>query len=70
MLKIIIWEDYFEHFLIYLHLKYFGEVQEWLIWHAWKACVRESVPWVRIPLSPQLVLFYNDLQIWRTAYAR
>src|ERR1700722_16007758 len=20
--------------------------------HAWKACVRESVPWVRIPLSP------------------
>ena len=20
--------------------------------HAWKACVRESVPWVRIPLPP------------------
>ena len=25
---------------------------EWLKAHAWKACVRESVPWVRIPLSP------------------
>jgi hypothetical protein len=30
-----------------------GEVQEWLNWHAWKACVRESVPWVRIPPSPR-----------------
>ena len=25
---------------------------EWLKAHAWKACVRETVPWVRIPLSP------------------
>ena len=25
---------------------------EWLKAHAWKACVRESVPWVRIPLPP------------------
>ena len=24
--------------------------------HAWKACVRESVPWVRIPLPPPVVL--------------
>lgn len=23
--------------------------------HAWSACVRESVPWVQIPLSPLLV---------------
>ena len=30
--------------------------------HAWKACVRESVPWVRIPLPPP---FQN-----RTANAR
>ena len=29
-----------------------GEVAEWLKAHAWKACVRESVPWVRIPPSP------------------
>jgi hypothetical protein len=25
---------------------------EWLKAHAWKACIRESVSWVRIPLSP------------------
>jgi hypothetical protein len=29
-----------------------GEMAERLKAHAWKACVRESVPWVRIPLSP------------------
>ena len=27
-------------------------MQEWLNWHAWKACVPARVPWVRIPLSP------------------
>ncbi len=36
-----------------------GEVTEWLKEHAWKACVLEKVPRVRIPLSP-LGLF-NDL---------
>ena len=25
---------------------------EWLKAHAWKACIRETVPWVRIPLPP------------------
>ncbi len=30
-----------------------GEVTEWLKVHAWNACVRETVPWVRIPPSPQ-----------------
>src|ERR1700741_2640002 len=30
----------------------YGEMAEWLKAHAWKACVRETVPWVRIPLSP------------------
>src|SRR5207248_10370578 len=25
---------------------------EWLKAHAWKACIRETVSWVRIPLSP------------------
>ena len=29
-----------------------GEMAERLKAHAWKACVRETVPWVRIPLSP------------------
>lgn len=31
-----------------------GQVAEWSIAHAWKACVRESVPRVRIPLCPPL----------------
>ena len=30
---------------------------EWLKAHAWKACVRETVPWVRIPLSPPRLAF-------------
>ena len=29
-----------------------GEVAEWLKAHAWKACIRETVSWVRIPPSP------------------
>ena len=29
-----------------------GEVTEWLKEHAWKACVGETLPWVRIPPSP------------------
>jgi hypothetical protein len=33
---------------------------EWLKAHAWKACVRETVPWVRIPLSPPPRLTEND----------
>ena len=32
-----------------------GEVSEWLKEHAWKACVRVSVPRVRIPPSPFLL---------------
>ena len=31
-----------------------GEVAEWLKAHAWKACKRETVSRVRIPLSPPL----------------
>src|SRR3954454_8855061 len=34
--------------LIPLH----GEMSEWLKEHAWKACVGETLPRVRIPLSP------------------
>src|SRR3982750_3030940 len=33
-------------------LPHSGEVQEWLNWQHWKCCVRETVPWVRIPPSP------------------
>ena len=29
-----------------------GQVSEWLKEHAWKACVRLGVPWVRIPPCP------------------
>ena len=30
----------------------FGEMAEWPIVQHWKCCVRETVPGVRIPLSP------------------
>ena len=33
-----------------------GELSEWLKEHAWKACVRETVPRVRISHSPPLFL--------------
>ena len=31
---------------------YYGEVLEWPIRHAWRACVAVRLPWVRIPPSP------------------
>src|SRR5580698_6295277 len=44
-----------------------GEMAERLKAHAWKACVRESVPWVRIPLSPPYIPIQplNWLEIYR-----
>ena len=39
-----------------------GEMAEWLKAHAWKACVRETVPWVRIPLSPPVSWHDNKLR--------
>jgi hypothetical protein len=33
-----------------------GQVAEWFKAHAWNACVRESVPRVRIPLCPPLFI--------------
>jgi hypothetical protein len=33
-----------------------GEMAEWLKAHAWKACLGETLTWVRIPLSPPLLL--------------
>src|SRR5438105_14904380 len=34
-----------------------GEMAEWLKAHAWKACLGETLTWVRIPLSPPDFLF-------------
>src|SRR5437763_662016 len=34
-----------------------GGMAEWLKAHAWKACIRETVSWVRIPLPPPANLF-------------
>ncbi len=43
---------------IYISLRpdFLGELSEWLKEHAWKACVPERVPRVRIPHSPQKVI--------------
>ena len=38
----------------------FGEMSEWLKEHAWKACKREIVSWVRIPLPP--IFSFNNLK--------
>ena len=35
-------------------------MSEWLKEHAWKACVGETLPRVRIPLSPPINLFYRN----------
>ena len=40
-----------------------GEVAEWLKAHAWKACMRVTVSWVRIPLSPPPSLGFCRLPI-------
>ena len=37
-----------------------GEMTERLKVHAWKACVGETLPRVRIPLSPPTNLFYRS----------
>ena len=37
-----------------------GEVQERLNWQHWKCCVRETVPWVRIPPSPPVRFWILD----------
>ena len=45
-----------------------GEMSEWLKEHAWKACVRETVPRVRIPFSPPAFAHAHspkrELSIW------
>src|SRR4030095_13543913 len=56
----------------------YGEMSEWLKEHAWKACVGETLPWVRIPLSPPSasarvagrILIDADVRIERAALIR
>src|SRR5262245_45788184 len=39
-------------------------MSEWLKEHAWKACVGETLPWVRIPLSPpNLSPYFQDVAV-------
>ena len=38
-----------------------GEVTEWPIVHPWKGCVLETVPRVRIPPSPPLIVDFRGL---------
>ena len=40
-----------------------GGVAEWLKAHAWKACIQETVSWVRIPSPPPFFLkvIYIDI---------
>src|ERR1039458_4599122 len=45
-----------------------GEMAEWLKAHAWKACLGETLTWVRIPLSPPLILLI--LKIVNSSFGR
>ena len=42
-----------------------GEMAEWLKAHAWKACKRETVSRVRIPLSPPLIIHIQLKRVLR-----
>src|SRR6476619_8671554 len=43
-----------------------GEMAEWLKAHAWKACLGETLTWVRIPLSPPVLIAFIDLSAIHT----
>ena len=47
-----------------MNMFFIGEVAEWLKAHAWKACKRETVSRVRIPLSPPFLKIVAQLQIY------
>src|SRR6185437_1450187 len=47
-----------------------GEMAEWLKAHAWKACIRETVSWVRIPLSPPSFYPHKHWLLLKIACAR
>ena len=40
-------------------------MSEWLKEHAWKACVGETLPWVRIPLSPPYLCYFVRQELYR-----
>jgi hypothetical protein len=49
-------------------------MSEWLKEHAWKACVGETLPWVRIPLSPPTsstkhIGYVRDFTAYRDVFA-
>src|SRR6516164_9908408 len=46
-----------------------GGVAEWLKAHVWKACLRETVTWVRIPLPPPSH-WLKQLNIWGNIYIK
>lgn len=50
VLSVIITTGTFKHYYVKWNMS--GEVQEWLNWHAWNACVGSNSPRVRIPVSP------------------
>ena len=37
----------------------YGEMAEWFKAHAWRACIGETLSWVRIPLSPPFYWLKN-----------
>src|SRR5215472_4886534 len=39
-------------------------MSEWLKEHAWKACVGETLPWVRIPPSPPTESLQGEVPEW------
>src|SRR5688572_20510122 len=45
-------------------------MSEWLKEHAWKACVGETLPWVRIPLSPPFSLPRTMTVCCRSTHSR
>ena len=45
------------HHYVYLEIVTKGEVAERLKAHAWKACIGETLSWVRIPFSPPQIIF-------------
>jgi hypothetical protein len=52
--------------IIFINVEYRlsrGEMSEWLKEHAWKACVGETLPGVRIPIFPPLKLSVLDGEI-------
>ena len=56
----LIWQKWRDRLRSRPLVPYHGAMSEWLKEHAWKACVGETLPWVRIPLSPPSTLHHID----------